>query len=409
MKVLLVGHDGRNNRGCEAIVISTIKMLRKEFGDDVDFVLSSFDVKNDSVFDWGPRVKVVSASDSRLWKKYSLLWFWAKILRRIVKGGEWGLVFAPFKADLLSADIVLSVGGDNYTDDYTGYYDPLRYYLYLNYHVKNFGKKLVIWSASIGPFKRLDRIDFVVDSLKKTDLITVRELKSFDYLFGLGFNNIKRVADVAFTLPIEDTRVNLLKTCPDFAVGFNVSPLIGEYYSNVNKEFVIAESVKFLKDIIARYNAKVLLIPHVVKESLKNNDFHFMSAILKEVNDSSNIELLAQTNNSMQIKSVISQCRFFIGARTHSTIAAFSTGVPTLSIGYSQKSVGINHDLFGHTNYLLDIRDFSGENLAKSFHHVVTEEGKIRSQLATIIPKIKELSLDNARLLRGVLNNERND
>ena len=37
----------------------------------------------------------------------------------------------------------------------------------------------------------------------------------------------------------------------------------------------------------------------------------------------------------------------FVGARTHATIAAYSTCVPTLVIGYSVKSRGIAKDIFG--------------------------------------------------------------
>ena len=50
--------------------------------------------------------------------------------------------------------------------------------------------------------------------------------------------------------------------------------------------------------------------------------------------------------NCMQLKYDISKCRFFVGARTHATIAAYSTCVPTLVVGYSVKSRGIARDLF---------------------------------------------------------------
>ncbi len=51
--------------------------------------------------------------------------------------------------------------------------------------------------------------------------------------------------------------------------------------------------------------------------------------------------------NAKELKGYISRCRAFVGARTHSTIAAYSTGVPTLAIGYSVKARGIAKDLFG--------------------------------------------------------------
>ncbi|MBO5622010.1 MAG: polysaccharide pyruvyl transferase family protein, partial [Butyrivibrio sp.] len=51
---------------------------------------------------------------------------------------------------------------------------------------------------------------------------------------------------------------------------------------------------------------------------------------------------------------------FFVGARTHSTIAAYSSNVPTLVIGYSVKSRGIATDLFGdYTHYVLPVQEIS--------------------------------------------------
>ena len=50
---------------------------------------------------------------------------------------------------------------------------------------------------------------------------------------------------------------------------------------------------------------------------------------------------MIQDDNCMVIKGYISRCELFIGARTHATIAAYSTGVPTLVLGYSVKARGI--------------------------------------------------------------------
>lgn len=59
MKVLFVGHAGCYNRGCEAIIRSTIMMLKQEFG-DLEVVLASFDPENDSFVDFGFPVKVIA-------------------------------------------------------------------------------------------------------------------------------------------------------------------------------------------------------------------------------------------------------------------------------------------------------------------------------------------------------------
>lgn len=40
------------------------------------------------------------------------------------------------------------------------------------------------------------------------------------------------------------------------------------------------------------------------------------------------------------LKGYISRCRFLVAARTHASIAAYSTGVPALVAGYSVKARG---------------------------------------------------------------------
>ena len=54
--------------------------------------------------------------------------------------------------------------------------------------------------------------------------------------------------------------------------------------------------------------------------------------------------MLVQDCNCEELKGYISRCRFFIGARTHATIAAYSSQVPTLVVGYSVKAKGIAKD-----------------------------------------------------------------
>lgn len=49
--------------------------------------------------------------------------------------------------------------------------------------------------------------------------------------------------------------------------------------------------------------------------------------------------------NAAQRKYLISRCELLVCCRTHASIAGYSTGVPTLVMGYSVKSQGIGLDL----------------------------------------------------------------
>jgi len=82
-----------------------------------------------------------------------------------------------------------------------------------------------------------------------------------------------------------------------------------------------------------------------------------------------------------QTKYVISYLRFFVGARAHPVIAALSSGVPTVSIAYSVKACGINRDLFGNQETVLQARNLSCGRLQEALERLVQREDTLRSLL----------------------------
>lgn len=91
--------------------------------------------------------------------------------------------------------------------------------------------------------------------------------------------------------------------------------------------------------------------------------------------------ILLEDCNAMELKGYISRCRFLIAARTHASIAGYSTGVPTLVVGYSVKAVGIASDLFGTAkNYVLPVNALSRkEELSEAFDWLMKHEENIRN------------------------------
>jgi len=107
--------------------------------------------------------------------------------------------------------------------------------------------------------------------------------------------------------------------------------------------------------------------------------------------------------NCAQMKHGIAQCDYFIGARTHSTIASLSSFIPTISIGYSTKAYGINQDLLGHTDFVLPVGDLTTQVLRDSFARLEAERDAIREQLRQSIPQAQERAEISGRLLREAL------
>ena len=119
-----------------------------------------------------------------------------------------------------------------------------------------------------------------------------------------------------------------------------------------------------------------------------NNDLKPLERLYNDFAHSNRVVLLGDYNCN-QLKGFIARCRFFVGARTHATIAAYSSGVPTLVLGYSVKSKGIAKDLFGtYEKYVLPVQSLSDPyELTEHFKWIFEQETAIREHLANVLPE----------------------
>src|SRR5699024_4780778 len=171
-------------------------------------------------------------------------------------------------------------------------------------------------------------------------------------------------------------------------VGINLSPLVTQYG---NKGLIIDNYKNLIEYILKSTDYQIVLIPHVVK------DYDDDRVILRDIYNSYrgvNRVFLLDDYNCMQLKGYIARCRFFVGARTHATIAAYSTCVPTLVVGYSVKSRGIAQDLFGtDKGYVLPVQELNNkDDLNVSFQRILDQEQEQRNRLMEVIPNYKKLA-----------------
>ncbi len=113
--------------------------------------------------------------------------------------------------------------------------------------------------------------------------------------------------------------------------------------------------------------------------------------------------LVSPEYNAAETKWIISRMAFFAGARTHSTIAALSSGIPTLSFAYSIKAQGINRDIFGHTDYCLEPTDLDAEGVAGRITSMLGDSAAIKNDLAERIPGVQEMALSAGMGLKHLI------
>lgn len=380
-KILLYQHGGSGNHGCEALVRTTYALVKEAFP-DAEVTLFSFKKADDLKYLSDIPITITGLKSLPATMSFYNIWYHIK--KRLRLSASKIPITNELKKLVKESDAVIAIGGDNYCyAKGEGYYPSDRY-------IKEHSKKYILFGCSIEP---CDVPRGLGKHLLETfDLITVRESLSYEALKGFGIKNAYLIHDPAFLLEPKDAPEK------QNAVGINLSPLV---LSNSNKKVIMDNYLNLVKYILDNTNMDIKLIPHVVWA--ENDDRDPLTSI-KEHFETDRITLV-RDNNCEVLKGILSSLRFFVGARTHSTIAAYSTCVPTLVTGYSIKAQGIAKDIMGQTEgYVISVKSMSTpDELSKAFVKITAEEASIRQHLTSIMPEYIHQAKDASLLLKQTI------
>lgn len=376
MRYAFYSHGGCENHGCEAIVRTLSAMIKNAKPDSV-IKLYTFDRKSDQCGDL-PNIDEteefnyslpVSKTTPIQKMKISVL---SKKSQKI--SDEYFYSLSCKNPSLKENDIYISVGGDNYC------YGDGHVAAAMNRELKRLGKKTVLWGCSIGEENLSE--DKIKD-LKTFDLIVARESLTYEALLKNGIDkNTVLYPDSAFTLDVDESaadKSNIKKG----AIGINTSVMVESRTKSIDsfrKAFA-----ELINRLLNETESDILLIPHV---TVQRGDLEPLAHLKDCFKDNDRVVLIPSTFTAAQYKGIISRCDMFIGARTHATIAAYSTCVPTLVIGYSVKSKGIAKDLFGtYDGLVIPVEEIDcTEKLIEVYSDFAANKEDYRKRLCDVMP-----------------------
>lgn len=340
MKIALYGNGSSGNHGCEAIVRGTVELLGSGKN---SFRIQSKNPQEDQFYGLEALAQVCPAKSERK-KDLRFLTAYAKLKLTGNYTDMDGLYYLPgIDGAAAVSDVALSVGGDNYCYGGTGIY------AYLNQAYKKRGVKTVLWGCSVEPDVVAQKE--VAEDLARYDLIVARESITYEAVKRVQKNTIL-APDPAFFMEQKACSLDDRLRSGN-VIGINISPMI---ISNEKASGMAYENYKqLIRYILSETNATIALVPHVVWSS--NDDRTVLRQLYDDFDQDPRL-VLVEDHTAPELKYIISQCSFFVGARTHATIAAYSSCVPTLVVGYSVKARGIARDLFGtEDGYVLSVQD----------------------------------------------------
>ena len=365
--IFLFGHGGSGNHGCEAIVRSTLRILSETLSLKDCILLSN---KTDQEKRYGID-GLCSIED--IGRRPKNLDYFRSYINMKLNGNYEDFDTYPMRSVIRKYKgkaLALSIGGDNYC------YGKNSVLAYQNKLFNDADIKTVLWGCSIEE-SVLDNSNDKEDLLRYSYIIA-RESLTHDLLLAHGFKKVALCPDSAFALPVKDLNLPF-----DNVVGINLSPWV---MTCEEKEGVTYQNFISLIDfILSKTDLNIALIPHVV---WNHSDDRIPLQKLFEKYSSTIRIVLIEDQNAESLKGVISKCRYMIAARTHASIAAYSTCVPTWVVGYSVKAKGIAKDIFGtYDNYVLPVQQLSSPHeLMKGFEWLMKNEDSIRRHLEEFMP-----------------------
>lgn len=305
------------------------------------------------------------------------------------------LKYSKLKKIANQQNIVIIVGADNYDITYNMQEEMYRLHSYIR---KNTKAKMILYDCSIDA---RDITEVLKKDLQNFDAITVRETISKHNIEDIvEKEKLYLYSDPAFVINYQEIELPSIYK-KNGIVGINVSNLITNAKYGSKAEDILKAYKNMMDYILENTKKNIILLPHVMKKA----DLSTLRKLYENYNENSRVYLMDNEKlNAQQLKYLISKCDLFIGARTHSTIAAYSTNVPTLVLGYSVKSKGIAKDIFGTSeNYVLPVSDLKSEQyLVEGFQWLYQNQKHIKNQLESKMPEYIKQAEKVSEILENV-------
>lgn len=310
------------NKGCMALSYVFLEILNEIISDEkFDIIVFSnyhYDIHDEQI------IKSIELFNFSYKKPRSIKAFWEKIKE---------------------CDIVFDfTEGDSFSDIY-GFKRMLLVSLNKLLVIKS-KTPLFLGPQTYGPYKYKKSKWLAKYIINNCFYCCSRDEQSTMLVSKLSNNQVYTYTDIAFALqpvlssPIISDRIK---------VGINISALLWNGGYKKNNQFNLSVDYKEYTNKIIRYLLKdnlyeVHLIPHVYAEEMNyvENDYIVATEIKKEFQK---CIIAPMYINPTEVKGYIACMDIFIGARMHSTIAAFSMGVATIPFSYSKKFEGLYNSL----------------------------------------------------------------
>ncbi len=378
-RILLIHHYGSYNHDYEAQVRSIVFLLKK-IAPTCQIELFSFAKQADKKY-------LADLSDLKFsgynnlparFSPRALSFRWQKYMQENTNALPLPLE-QNFKTAVAAADIIIALGGDNYSPA------KIKQTLcYDNYVIKQNKPFILVGFSLFSP--HIDQQ--IIAHLRNFNFIAVSERLTFAALKEKGLSNILLSPDPGFVL--EKNKAPFPSGfAPQNTVGINISSSL---IANESDMGIVRDNYRHLiRYLLGSTKLQIALIPHNISPG--SDDRPLLRSLHQEFANDFRI-IIMDDLSIIEQKYVISNLKFFIGCYRQAVIAALSCQVPAIAFTDCPEIEGITRELFDDKeNFVLLSNQLKhSEQLRQSFVWLEKNEQNLRQRLQEIMPSYLSLS-----------------
>ncbi|MBN2602826.1 MAG: polysaccharide pyruvyl transferase family protein [Candidatus Thermoplasmatota archaeon] len=341
-KFLLFGASLHGNFGGPSILYGAVELWKKYF-DNLEIVYLDPKFNGSMPFP----VKVI---DINKYNFRELLF--AALLYKTTKKISGSDKTQELLSHYLESDAVIDMMGIEFTDKlFFSKSLKMLFYPIISFIGVILGKKIIKNTASYGPML----LGFTKWNAKKylsswCDLVLCREKESKLELEKIRIKKMLSVIpDTGLAMPVDQSIAPRYLSTTRKTIGISVSHQMHRQLKKRGDQY-LAALIEVCNQFSDEYS--ILLIPNEIDIS-DENDISFCEKIADRVNKKDSVKILdCSKMQAPQLKGIISNCHIMIASRYHSVVAALSSNVPTVVIGWHVKYMELL-SLYGQEEFLL--------------------------------------------------------
>ena len=274
------------------------------------------------------------------------------------------LVNRQFVQALREADIVISTGGHHITTMFVP--DAVTPQIFDMAATLLYEKPLLLWSQSIGSFKfKSPKSKLMVQKiLSGAGQIFIRDEDSTEQIkeMQVPLEHVSKTCESVFGLcDIVKSRTKPSTRPPVMGISVYVHTRANRLKEHENNPRYFASLV----DHAIETGYKVRFFPM----ELQGTDRHFIETVINNVNKKENCEIVEGFPGTSDHINAVSQCKMFVGHKTHSQIFCLLAATPLLAIAYHKKTEDFMAQ-YGLEKYCITDEKISAEKLIELFDEI---------------------------------------